>query len=286
MTRPARRPPVTSGSATAFASPGIPVTVARRLHHDFYAQATSVANVPSRLLADPGDLRRGLHAAPGERGLRPDRDDHDQTPTFTFSGSDAIGPVTFQCSIDTGTANFRACSGPGDSDTPASPLADGSYTFRVQATDAAGNSSVATRSFSVQTPSPPPPPPPETTITKGPKKTQKRVRSSSSPPADAGRRPSSASSTRASSRPARRPSRRPSFVRASTGCRSGPLGPEEPTPPRRSGSSGSSRRPEEIGAPGFEPGTSPTRTVRATRLRHAPRAPRIEARCARAVATG
>src|SRR6185436_15123840 len=27
-----------------------------------------------------------------------------------------------------------------------------------------------------------------------------------------------------------------------------------------------------IGAPGFEPGTSPTRTVRATRLRHAPRA--------------
>ncbi len=28
-----------------------------------------------------------------------------------------------------------------------------------------------------------------------------------------------------------------------------------------------------IGAPGFEPGTSPTRTVRATRLRHAPRGP-------------
>ena len=27
-----------------------------------------------------------------------------------------------------------------------------------------------------------------------------------------------------------------------------------------------------IGAPGFEPGTSPTRTVRATRLRHAPMA--------------
>ena len=30
-----------------------------------------------------------------------------------------------------------------------------------------------------------------------------------------------------------------------------------------------------IGAPGFEPGTSPTRTVRATRLRHAPRGPII-----------
>ena len=31
-------------------------------------------------------------------------------------------------------------------------------------------------------------------------------------------------------------------------------------------------RPFSIGAPGFEPGTSPTRTVRATGLRHAPNA--------------
>src|SRR5262249_6709357 len=33
-----------------------------------------------------------------------------------------------------------------------------------------------------------------------------------------------------------------------------------------------------IGAPGFEPGTSPTRTVRATRLRHAPRRGRLSQR--------
>src|SRR3954452_15002452 len=31
------------------------------------------------------------------------------------------------------------------------------------------------------------------------------------------------------------------------------------------------RSTDDIGAPGFEPGTSPTRTVRATRLRHAPK---------------
>jgi hypothetical protein len=93
----------------------------------------------------------------------------EQSPTFTFSGSDAVGPVTFQCSIDTGAASFRACSGPGNSDTPASPLADGFYSFRASGTDAAGNSSVATRSFSIQTPKTPP----ETTITKGPKKTRK-----------------------------------------------------------------------------------------------------------------
>jgi hypothetical protein len=47
-------------------------------------------------------------------------------------------------------------------------LADGSYIFRVQATDEAGNSTIATRSFSVKAT------PPETTITKGPKKTHKR----------------------------------------------------------------------------------------------------------------
>ena len=38
-----------------------------------------------------------------------------------------------------------------------------------------------------------------------------------------------------------------------------------------------------IGAPGFEPGTSPTRTVRATRLRHAPRAAIISEPGAKAV---
>ena len=32
-----------------------------------------------------------------------------------------------------------------------------------------------------------------------------------------------------------------------------------------------------IGAPGFEPGTSPTRTVRATRLRHAPSVTSLQA---------
>jgi hypothetical protein len=91
----------------------------------------------------------------------------DTRPVFTFSGTDAHGPVTFLCSIDTGTAAFGGCSGPGDSDTPSSPLAGGAYVFRAQGTDAAGNSAVATRSFAVQIPQPAAP---DTTITKGPKK--------------------------------------------------------------------------------------------------------------------
>ena len=91
----------------------------------------------------------------------------DTRPTFTFSGTDAHGPVTFLCSIDTGTASFGGCSGPGDSDTPSSPLAGGAHIFRAQGTDAAGNSAVATRAFTVQIPQPAAP---DTSITKGPKK--------------------------------------------------------------------------------------------------------------------
>ncbi len=99
----------------------------------------------------------------------------DQTPTFTFSASDSAGLLAVQCSIDTGAASFGSCSGPGNSDTPSSPLADGSYVFRAQAFDLAGNSAVASRSFVVQVPQPQPQPSaPETKITKGPKKTRNR----------------------------------------------------------------------------------------------------------------
>jgi hypothetical protein len=95
----------------------------------------------------------------------------DTTPSFAFHATDAFplgDAITFQCSIDTGSPSFGACSGPGNADTPASPLALGSYTFRVQATDAVGNSSIATRAFTVKSA-------PDTTIDKGPKKkTSKR----------------------------------------------------------------------------------------------------------------
>ena len=74
----------------------------------------------------------------------------DARPTFDFS---AEAGATVQCSIDTGTANFGACSG-ASSHQPAADLADGSYTFRVRATDAAGNSATQTRSFTVDSAAP------------------------------------------------------------------------------------------------------------------------------------
>ena len=75
----------------------------------------------------------------------------DSTPTFAFHSS-AVGS-TFACSIDTGTPNFGPCSGPGASHTPASPLADGAYTFRVRATTAGNTDATpATSSFTVSAP--------------------------------------------------------------------------------------------------------------------------------------
>jgi Big-like domain-containing protein/lysyl oxidase len=73
----------------------------------------------------------------------------DPTPSFEFHSTE-IG-TSFACSIDTGTPGFGPCSGPGASHTPLSPLANGTYTFRVRATDAAGNQATASRGFTVAT---------------------------------------------------------------------------------------------------------------------------------------
>jgi len=75
----------------------------------------------------------------------------DPRPTFGFASSDAS--ATLACSIDTGVTSFGPCSGT-DTHQPASSLADGSYWFRVKATDPAGNSTTATRAFTVDTQAP------------------------------------------------------------------------------------------------------------------------------------
>jgi hypothetical protein len=79
---------------------------------------------------------------------------NDNTPTYGFSSTE--GGSSFQCSLDTGTANFGACSGPGATHTPSPALADGTYTFRVRATDGVGNQdgSPATRTVTIDTTAP------------------------------------------------------------------------------------------------------------------------------------
>jgi Ca2+-binding RTX toxin-like protein len=84
-------------------------------------------------------------------------------PTFTFSAS---GGSTLSCALDADAAQledpgYGSCSGAGQH-TPGTALAEGSYTFRVRATDAADNLSVASRRFTVDMTAP------ETTIESGP----------------------------------------------------------------------------------------------------------------------
>ena len=162
-----------TGTAIAFASPGLPVSVPPNSSTTFWATATDVSNNTSPCSAASTTYVEDSIPPQVSVDSGPTGTTQNKTPTFTFSATDAVGPITYRCSIDTGTPGFRACSGPSTSDTPSTPLGDGSYTFRVQATDAAGNSAVATRSFAVHTPSPPTPVAPDTTITKGPKKTRK-----------------------------------------------------------------------------------------------------------------
>jgi Bacterial Ig-like domain len=75
---------------------------------------------------------------------------NDATPSFGFT---AEGGATVQCSVDQGIPAYGPCT-TASSHTVAPALADGSYVFRVRATDAAGNEAVQTRSFSVDTVAP------------------------------------------------------------------------------------------------------------------------------------
>lgn len=71
---------------------------------------------------------------------------NDDTPSFHFSGTEG---VTFSCSVDSGTPDFQACS--GINSHTAAALPDGTYVFRLVATDANGNTAVAERGFAVDT---------------------------------------------------------------------------------------------------------------------------------------
>ena len=83
---------------------------------------------------------------------KPSNPSSDANPIFTFSANE---PSTFECKLDGGS--FVACTS-GDS---FGPLADGSHTFYVSATDSAGNLdlSPASNTWTVDTSLPTPPSP-------------------------------------------------------------------------------------------------------------------------------
>jgi hypothetical protein len=75
---------------------------------------------------------------------------NDTTPSFGFTAE--VG-ATVECSVDHGTPAYGPCT-TASSHTVAAPLADGSYVFRVRATDGAGNEASASQAFSVDTAAP------------------------------------------------------------------------------------------------------------------------------------
>jgi Bacterial Ig-like domain len=82
----------------------------------------------------------------------------DSQPTFEFT---AEAGANVACSFDQGTPAFGPCDSTAN-DSPAAPLADGEWTFRVRATDVVGNSDTAVEVFTVDTT------PPDTNILSGP----------------------------------------------------------------------------------------------------------------------
>jgi CSLREA domain-containing protein len=118
-------------------------------------------------LADQRDLARPQGAAcdAGAYELAPPDASIDSGPSGTTAGSTAAftfsSPqpgVTFECRLDgpAGPGAFGPCSSPASF----GGLAPGSYTFFLRATDAAGNQTTTSRSFSVAAVPPPPGPTP------------------------------------------------------------------------------------------------------------------------------
>jgi hypothetical protein len=92
-------------------------------------QAFSVDTVPPSLSIDSG----------------PSGPTNDAMPSFGFTAE--LG-ATVACSVDQGTPAYGPCT-TTSSQAVGAPLADGSYVFRVRATDAAGNETDASQAFVV-----------------------------------------------------------------------------------------------------------------------------------------
>ncbi len=138
--------PLVSGSAASFATPGIGVLVAGNTTTFFRATARDAAGNISPCSAARAYVEDSVAPQTTITG-GPGSSTTDNTPTFTFSSSEAGS--TFQCRFDSDP--FAPCSGPSASHTPSSPLALGPHTFEAQATDRAQNTDLtpASRPFDV-----------------------------------------------------------------------------------------------------------------------------------------
>ena len=145
-------PTAATGTAAQLAS-GLSVSVPEDSSSTFYATAADAVGNTSSCSAGLTYVEDST-PPPATIDSGPAGPTNDPRPSFTFSSTDPT--ATFTCSVDGGTASFGPCSAATSFQSP-SNLADGSWTFRAKATDAAGNSTTATRGFTVDTTPPAPP---------------------------------------------------------------------------------------------------------------------------------
>jgi hypothetical protein len=165
---------VSANSPLPFDTTGIEVTLTPNATTTLYAQTDSDYATQSRCsstLPTNGSIaytHDSLGPAMTIDSVPADTTDH--TPTFAFHGTDLSPPLTYLCSVDTGTPSYSPCTSPFTS----ASLGDGSYTFRVKGTDALDQEGApATQTFTITTPAPPAITPPAT-VPKKCKKGQKR----------------------------------------------------------------------------------------------------------------
>jgi Big-like domain-containing protein/purple acid phosphatase-like protein len=140
--------PDATGTAAEFTGAGIAVSVPDDATTTLSATAADPVGNDSGC-SDSFDYREDSTAPETQIDSGPTGTTSNATPTFTFSAADEGS--SFQCRLDSDP--FAACSGPGASHTPSSPLSDGPHTFQVRAIDAAQNpdQSPASSDFTVDT---------------------------------------------------------------------------------------------------------------------------------------
>jgi Bacterial Ig-like domain len=135
-----------SGSAATFGAGGVASTVASGSTTSFSATATDTAGNASPCSSSSVSYVQDSVPPPAPTiDTAPASPTNNSGPGFTFS--DAEAGATFACSMTTGADDFGPCTSP----TAYSNLPDGSYTFKVRARDAAGNTSTTARALAIDT---------------------------------------------------------------------------------------------------------------------------------------
>ena len=98
--------------------------------------APGAPGTPPRLVFDFTGPGVSIDAAPADRTTN-------ASPQFAFSSADP--GAAFECSLSTGSDDFRPCASPASY----ADLAEGTYTFKIRATNAQGNTDVAARTFTL-----------------------------------------------------------------------------------------------------------------------------------------